>query len=122
MLSIENIIKLHDMGFSSEQIENINGLQGFEPEPKQEPEPEPKQETEPEPKQKQEPDQKQEPEQKPDIQKPDGSLDVAAIISRLDAIEKTFKTAMVHSSEQPKEASIDDILSVILSPSGEPLK
>ena len=104
MLSIENIIKLHDMGFSYEQIENINGLQGFEPEPK---EPEPKQ---PEPK---------EPEPKEPEPKETGYAELSA---KLDAMTKAFQAAMVRGSEQPKEMGVDDILSVILSPSGEALK
>lgn len=110
MLSIENIIKLHEIGFSPEQIENINGLKGFEPEPKQESDPNDPEPKNPEPKN---------PEPKDPEPKNPG---YAELSEKLDAMIKVFQAAMVRGSEQPKEMGVDDILSVILSPSGEPLK
>lgn len=92
-ISVADIIALAKAGYTAEQIEEMDGAQ---PEPKPEPEPQP--EPKPEP-------------------KTDGAGLIAdKILEELAGMRKAFETFNLGNSSQPKQNDVNEVLASIIAP------
>ena len=106
-MSVENIIALAKAGYTAEQIEAMDGAQP-EPQPGQQPEPQPGQQPEPQP--------GQQPEPQPG-QQPDGmSRTAEKILEELAGMRKAFEASNISNTSQPKNQDVNEVLASIIAP------
>ena len=114
-MTIEEILKLGEMGYTKEDIEKMSA-----PEQKTEPKkPDPAMEQKQEPEKEPDPatEQKQEPEKKPDPateQKPDDYY--SKISSQMEKLLTAIQKANIENDNQPKPITAEEALAAIINP------
>ena len=94
-MSVENIIALAKAGYTAEQIEAMDGAQ---------PEPQPEPQTEPQPEAQTEP-------------QPDGmSRTAEKILEELAGMRKAFEASNISNTSQPKNQDVNEVLASIIAP------
>lgn len=97
-MSVENIIALAKAGYTAEQIEAMDGAQ---------PEPQPEPQTEPQPEAQTEP-------------QPDGmSRTAEKILEELAGMRKAFEASNISNTSQPRNQDVNEVLASIIAPKAD---
>lgn len=94
-MSVENIIALAKAGYTAEQIEKMDGAQ---PEPQPEPQPE------------------LQPEPQPEPQSDGMSRTAEKILEELAGMRKAFEASNISNTSQPKNNDVNEVLASIIAP------
>ena len=95
-MSVENIIALAKAGYTAEQIEAMDGTQPEQPE---QPEQQPEQQTE------------------QPAQQPDGmSRTAEKILEELAGMRKAFEASNISNTSQPRNQDVNEVLASIIAP------
>lgn len=108
-MTLNEIFKLIDAGFSKADILTLAGSQQTDPkpDPKPEPKPEPKEDPKPEPK----------PDPKPEPQETETDKLVKALGLQVEGLTKALQASNIRNTEHNgQEESVDDILAKIINP------